>query len=173
MRDDLDIDSPFGRGHHDRALQAAVDRHAQIELAGDVVPDGDQHLGDGASLSTGLVGDQRFAQQAGGGFFRIGGRLDQLHPLGHRLGPGLLPAGDLEREGAIVVGPDRDSLAPAAGVHLGLDDDQPASERIVGFGGLRRSGRHDPFRNRDAGLLEQLFRLIFVNLHRASILILE
>ena len=48
--DDLDLDSPFGRGHHDRALQAAVDRHAQVELAGDVVPDRDQHLGDRAAL---------------------------------------------------------------------------------------------------------------------------
>ena len=47
--DGLDLDSPFGRGHQDRALQAAVDRHAQVELAGDVVPDGDQHLGDRAA----------------------------------------------------------------------------------------------------------------------------
>ena len=50
VRDDLDIDSAFGRGHHDRALQAAVDRQPQVELAGDVVPDRDQHLGDRAPL---------------------------------------------------------------------------------------------------------------------------
>ena len=49
--------------------KAAVDRHSQVELAGDVVSDRHQHLGDRASLRTGLVGHQRLAQQAGGGSF--------------------------------------------------------------------------------------------------------
>ena len=132
-----------------------------------------KHLGDRAPLRPGLVGHERLAQQAGGRFFGVLGRLDQLHPLGHRVGPRLVAAGDLECQCTIVVGTDGHSLAPSAGVHLGLDDDQAAPERIVGLGGLRRGGHHDPFRNRDPGFLEQLFRLIFVNLHRARILILE
>ncbi len=47
--DGLDLDAPLGRGHQHRALQAAVDRQSQVELAGDVVPDRDQHLGDRAA----------------------------------------------------------------------------------------------------------------------------
>ena len=49
-RDGLDLDAALGRGHQDRALQAAVDGHAEVELAGDVVADGHQHLGDGLAL---------------------------------------------------------------------------------------------------------------------------
>ena len=68
--DGLDLDAALGRGHQDRALQAAVDGQPQVELADDVVADGHQHLGDELALGTGLVGDQRLAEQAGGGVAR-------------------------------------------------------------------------------------------------------
>ena len=82
--DGLDLDAPLGRGHQHGALEVAVDRQAEVELAGDVVADRDQHLGDRLALGAGLVGDQRLAQQAGGRLLGLVGRLDELHPLGHR-----------------------------------------------------------------------------------------
>ena len=65
--DGLDLDAPLGRGHQHRALQAAVDGQAEVELAGDVVADGHEHLRDRLALGAGLVGDQGLAEQAGGG----------------------------------------------------------------------------------------------------------
>ena len=152
-------------------LQVAVDGQAEVELAGDVVADGDQHLGDRLPLRAGLVGDEGLAQQAGGGLLGLGRGLDELNALGHAVGPGLLAAGDRQGLVAVDLGADGDPLASAAGVDLGLDDDQAAAERVVGLGGLVGRRDHDPLRDGDPGLLKQFLRLIFVDFHDITDLI--
>ena len=152
--DGLDLDAALGRRHQDRALQAAVDGQAEVKLAGDVVADGDQDLGDRLTLGAGLVGDERLAEQAGGRLHGVLARADELYALGHAVGPGLLAAGDLERLGAVDLGTDRDALAATAGVDLRLDHDQAAAERVVGRGRLLRRRHHDPRGDRDSGRLE-------------------
>src|SRR5512135_307120 len=42
--DGLDLDAPLGRGHQHGTLEVAVDRHAEVQLAGDLVAGGDEHL---------------------------------------------------------------------------------------------------------------------------------
>ena len=55
-------------------------------------------------------------------------------------------------------------LAPATGVHLGLDDDGEA--HCLGSGDGLVDGRHrTPVRHRDAELGEELFALIFEKIH--------
>ena len=88
------------------------------------------------TLGAGLIGDQRLAEQAGGGLFGVLLGSDELDALGHPVGPGLLAAGDLERLAAVDLGADRDPLASPARVDLGLDDDQAAAELVVSLGRL-------------------------------------
>ena len=108
----LDLDASFGGGHQHRALEVAVDRQAQVELAGDVVAHRHQHLGNRLTRCAGLIRDQRLAQQACRSLLGLGGRLHELHTLGHALGTRLLAAGDLQRQVAVDLGADRDPLAP-------------------------------------------------------------
>ena len=129
LGDGLDLDAALGRGHQDRTLQGAIDGHAEVKLAGDVVADGHQHLGDELALRAGLVGHQRLAQQAGRGVLRLLGDRTSCTPLAIEAGRGLLSAGDLERLVAVSLRTDRHPLAAAAGVHLGLDHDQAAAQR--------------------------------------------
>ena len=138
----------LGRRHQDRALQAAVDGQAEVELPGDVVADGDQHLLDHLPLGAGLVGDQGLAEQLGGGPLRVLLRPDELDALGHALLAGLQAAGDLQGLAPVVVGADGDPLAPAAGVDLRLDDDQAAAELVEGLGRLVGRGRRRSPRGR-------------------------
>src|SRR3954454_6540094 len=66
--------------------------------------------------------------------------------------------------------PDPAGLAPAARVHLGLDDHlaaQPTGNRF-GFGGC---GRHIAIQHRYACCLEQGARLIFVQIHNAAMMV--
>ena len=166
--DDLDLDAPLGRGHQDRALQAPVDGQAEVELAGDVVADGDQHLRDRLPLGAGLVGDQGLAEQARRRPCGVLLRPDELDALGHPVVAGLQAAGDLQGLAPVVVGADGDPLAAAAGVDLGLDDDQAAAELVVGLGRLLGRGRDDPVGDGDPGGLEQILRLVLVDFHGAS-----
>ncbi len=119
----LDLDPSLRRSHQHRALKPAVNCHAQVQLAGDIVADRDEHFRDRAALRSRLVGHEGLAQQTGGGLLCVFSRFDELHPLGHRLGPGLLAAGDLERERPVVVRADCNPLSPPARVNLGLHHD--------------------------------------------------
>jgi hypothetical protein len=64
---------------------------------------------------------------------------------------------------------DAAALAAATGVNLGLDHPDLAAQ---GFGCLDRvihGGAVNPARNRHAEFLQELFALIFVNLHALSL----
>src|SRR5262249_4206206 len=60
------------------------------------------------------------------------------------------------------------ALAAAAGVDLGLEDDRAAAELVERPLRLGGRGRDDAPRDGGAGPGEYLFRLVFVDLHRAS-----
>ena len=135
----LDLDAPLGRRHQHRALEVAVDGEAQVELAGDVVADGHQDLGDGLPFRPRLVGHERLAEHARGRGDGLFGRADELHPLGHPLGARLAAAGDLERLLAVDLGADGHPLAPPPRVDLRLDHDQAAAQALVGRRRLLRA----------------------------------
>ena len=146
-------------------MQGAVHGHAEVQLAGDVVSHGHQHLGDELSLGARLVGHERLAQQAGRGVLRLLGRAHELHALGHVRGPRLASAGDRERLVAVVLWTDRHALAAAPGVDLGLQHHRLAAELVERRQGLgRAAGDEAPGHGRALGG-QQLFRLVFVDLH--------
>src|SRR4029077_8561479 len=81
----------------------------------------------------------------------------------------LLAAGDGEGLLAIEFGTDRDPLAATPRMNLRLDDDQAAAQGVE-RGPSLFGGRHDEARrDGDAGLLEQLFGLVFVDFHRRTV----
>ncbi len=137
----LDLDPAFGRADQGYSPGFAVDQEPQIQLASDVAAFLDIDALDLAPGRSGLVGDEIMAQQCP----RRGGDI-------------LLGADDFDAAG----------LAAAAGMDLRLDHpDRPAepprhSDRL-------RGGIGDPAaRHRDAEFRQQLFRLIFVDVHRIS-----
>ena len=138
----LDLDAAFGRAHQGHPAGFAVDQQPEIELASDVAAFLDIDALDLAAGRSGLVGDEIMAEQ------------------GPRRGDDiLLGADDFDSSG----------LAAAAGMDLSLDHpNRPAepprhSDRL-------RGGIGDPAaRHGDAKLREQLFRLVFVDIHRISL----
>ena len=138
----LDLHAAFGRRHHHHAAEAAVDHHAEVELARDVDRLLDEQPLDDLAARPGLVRDQVHAEDLLRGLARGGGPLDHLHAA---------------------------PLAAPAGVDLRLDD----HELVVGLGDQRLRGRlglvdaeHRPtLGDRHAELLQDLFRLVLVDLH--------
>ena len=68
----------------------------------------------------------------------LGRRPHELNPLGHALGTWLLAAGDRQSFLAIDLRANRHALATAAGMNLGLDDNQPSTECVIGPSRLGR-----------------------------------
>ena len=88
---------------------------AEVELAGDVVADGDQHLGDRLALGAGLVGDQGLAQQARGGLLGlVAADRTSWTPLAIPSGRGFWPLAISRASRAVDLGADGDPLAAAA-----------------------------------------------------------
>src|SRR5262249_36922851 len=118
-----------------------------VDLAGDVGGLLHQHLADALPLLAGLFGDQRVPEHHLGDLGALVARPDELDAAP-------LLAAVLEV-----------ALAAAAGVDLGLEDHRPAD---VVEGPLRLGGRggHDAARDGRPSGREQLFRLVFVDLHR-------
>ena len=92
----LDLHAAFGRRHDDDAAGAAVDDHAEVELARDVDALLDEQALDHLALGPGLVRDELHAEDLLRRLARVGGALGDLHAA---------------------------ALAAAAGVDLRLDDD--------------------------------------------------
>src|SRR5262249_49299323 len=130
------------RGRHDHhAPRRAVERHPQIQLAGDVQPLLDEQALDFLPLGAGL-------------------RRDELHAedLAHRIARGVLSPGDF----------DTAALAAAAGVDLRLDHDHGAIEPADGGVGLLDGHRGDARGHGHAVLPQDVFALVFVNFHSLS-----
>ena len=142
----LDLHAALGRRHHGDAPGGAVDQHAEIELAADVEAFLDVDALDFLALGAGLVGDQVHADHLLGG---IGHVLDGLDHL------------------------DAAALAAAAGMDLGLHDPDAAAQLLGDFFGFLRGVGDAAFGHGDAKFGEQAFGLIFVNVHRAQLLLKE
>ena len=136
--DVLDLHAALGRGHHDHPEGAAIDQHAEIELAIDVDAGLDIDPVDFFALGAGLMGDQLLAQHT--------------RCRGLRLGRA---AGELDAPG----------LAPAAGMDLGLDRPDRAAQRFGRFPRLGGGIGDGAPGNRDPELTHQALGLILVNVH--------
>ncbi len=134
----LDLDAAVRAHHQHGPLGRAVDHEAQVQLAGDLEAFFDEHAADDPALRPGLVGDQRHAEHGVRGGLRSVRALDDL---------------------------DAAALAAATGVNLCFDDDRAAAE--LDGGGARVVYRVRDARPRDghAERLEDVFALIFVDLH--------
>ncbi len=145
LRHLFDLDAAFGRGDDGDAARGPVEHHAEVKLALDRQPLLDQEPADFPPLGPGLVRDELPAQKRRRELLRLLGALHDLDPAG---------------------------LAPAAGVDLRLDDARPAqlARERAGFLGGRR---HAPLGHRHAERSQQLFGLVFVDVHRKIILNVE
>ena len=134
---------PSGLDHQDGPLGRAIDDEAEVQLARDLEALLDEHAADDPALGPGLVRDERHAEHGLRGGARGVRALDDL---------------------------DAAALAAAAGVNLRLDDDRAAAE-LDGGGRASSIGVNATLAlgHGHAERLEDLFALIFVNLHRRSV----
>ncbi len=147
-RDFLDVHAAFGRDDEGNARGLAVDQQREVEFARDVRAIFDVDAVDLLAGRAGLVRHQRAAEHL----------LGELGGFFHRLGQA--NAALLTGFGLFEL-----ALAAAAGVDLSLDDPKRSVElarRRLGFLGFQDSAA---VRNRAAIALEELLRLIFMNVH--------
>ena len=145
-RDFLDLDAPLGAGHQDRHAEGAIQHHADINFAGDVGGFLDEHLRDLLPFGVGLLRDERILEHDLGdvtGVVALGNEFDAAE-----IGTGVLEA----------------SLAAAAGVNLGLENDR-AADVVEGGEHLIDAACDDAARNDGAGRGQQFLGLIFVDFH--------
>src|SRR5262249_12431079 len=141
----FDLHAALGRRHHGHAPRAAVDHHADVELARDVDALLDEEALHALALGPGLMGHEVHAVD--GARLLLG--VDEV-------------LGDL----------DAAALAAAAGVDLRFDDDDVAPGFLLDFAdcAVDFAEIHDGTADGDgdAVALEQLLALILVNLHGLS-----
>ena len=141
LRHLFDVHAAFGGGDEGDARGLAVDQRGKIKLARDVGAFLDIKPAHHAPLRPGLMGDQRHAQHAGGFALHV---VDGAHDL------------------------DAAALAAPAGMDLRLDHPDRSAQFL---------GRRDGFIDREGGFAarrggaeaaQNLFRLIFVDVHEKS-----
>ena len=119
-------------------FDGAIEDEPEIQLAIDGEAFFDQQARHPLAVGTGLIGDQRLAEQLARDRLGLGARLGELDAAG---------------------------LAAAAGVNLRLDDRNGSAEAlgdVVNFFGCER---HFPAGDRHAVFREDCFGLVLVNLH--------
>ena len=122
-------------------LRGAVEDEAEVQLAVDGEAFLDQQARHLLAVGTGLIGDERLAEQLARDRLGLFGRLGELDAAG---------------------------LAAAAGMNLRLDDRNGSAEPlgdVVNFFGRER---HFPAGNRHAVFGKDSFSLILVNLHEGD-----
>ena len=134
----FDIHAARLAGHDHDAGAGTVREHAEVQLFVDLQPLFHQHLAHQSAFRTGLVGHQRHAQDASGHIPHFQRRFGQL---------------------------DAPALAASTGVNLGFDHHRKGLQHRGSLHRLVHTEAHLAARNGYAILLEQFFRLIFVNLH--------
>ena len=144
----LDVHAALGTGHDERARRFAVEQDGEIKFLFDFRAGGEQQRLHLAAFRAGLFGHQNIAEH----FF------GKAHGFVHR-------AGDFHA--ALKTGFER-AFAASAGVDLRFDDDFGAAAGGDFF--RRRAHFGEGFggnfkRDRDAILGEQLFGLVFVDIH--------
>jgi hypothetical protein len=112
---------------------------------GDVDRFGDHHLAHHAAGLAGLDGDQGLVEHLAGELRGLLGRLDEVDPA---------------LEAILEV-----ALAAATGVNLGLDDQLGAGEFLRGGSCLFGGGCNLALGARDLESIEELLRLVFVDVH--------
>ncbi len=153
MGDGLDIRAAFGRDDEGDARGGAVDQQGEVEFLVDIGAVLDIEAAHLLAGLAGLHGDQRRAQH----FLGVG--LDLVERAGEAHAALVAGGGLLEL-----------ALAAAAGVDLRLhhiDGAGQAARRLARFGRRQRRGA---FGDRSAELAQNGFGLIFVDVHRSSIL---
>jgi hypothetical protein len=141
VRDLFDVHAAFGGSDHRNARGLAIHQQGEINLARDGGAFLDQQAMDLLALRAGLRRDERGAKQALGFSFYLIDRFDDF---------------------------DSARLAAAAGVDLCLHHPDRAAQSFSGayrfIGGESRLAA----RNRHAGISQQRFCLVLVNIHKKS-----
>ncbi len=144
----FDVHAAFGRGDDRDAAGLAIDQQSEIEFLRDVDAVGDVEALDLLALRASLDGDERLAEHLLG----IGAHfLDRLGEADAALGVGA-ELGEL-------------ALAAAAGVDLRLHDPERSGQLLRGLDRFVDGHGRVTGGNRNAELREQLFGLIFVDIH--------
>src|SRR5687767_11380167 len=137
----FDFDTAFGRADHRNSRLGAIENQSEVELTVNVQPLFDQHSPNLTAFWSRLMGDEISADHFTSflfGLLRVARQLDAA------------------------------GFAAPAGMDLGFNDTGAAAKpNCRRFGLFRRCGNFAPG-NRNAVALENLFGLIFVNIHRLS-----
>ncbi len=144
----LDVHAALGRGDDGDPAALAVDEQGEVEFLGDVDAVGDVEALDLLAGRAGLDGDQRLAEHLGR---MLADLVDRVGEADAALG---VRAKLLEL-----------ALAAAAGVDLRLDHPERSGKLLGGGDRLVDAHRGKAGGDRDAVLREQLFGLIFVDVH--------
>ena len=143
--DGFNVHAALGAGDNDWSGSGAVDEHRDVEFFFDLHGFGHENFADEATGFTGLVGDECLAEHFRGevegfgrGFAKVDATLETI----------------LER-----------TLAAAAGVDLGFDDEIFPGERGGDFFGFLGCGRDAAGAVGDAVFIEEFFGLVFVDVH--------
>ena len=138
----FNFNSTFAGGHKNGGCCCAVDHQAQVKLAFNVEPFFNQQAPHDPALGTSLRRHQALAQNLTGNGLGFRSRVDHL---------------------------DAPGLASAAGVDLRFHNNRSTQAR-GNFAGLFRRIGHLTVGNRNSKTCQNLFGLIFVNLHSWSTL---
>lgn len=135
----LDFHTAFGGHHEHHALGTAVNHGAQVQFAlYRVHVFAHQHAVHRLTGGVGLIGHQIGADQGLGDFGGFFAALHHFHAT---------------------------CLATATGVDLGLHNGKLATQLVVSSGGFFRRVSQNALLHRQAVLGQQLFRLVFVQVH--------
>jgi hypothetical protein len=146
--DPLDVHAALGRNHEGHAAGRAVDQQGTVQFTVDVGAVLDVETVDLFAGGAGLGGHQRIAQHLPGVGHDLFDRAGQADAALGVSGQFLEPA-----------------LAAPAGVDLGLHDIQGPGQLPRRGLGLIGAGDGDPFGHRCAKALQDLFGLVFVDVH--------
>ena len=137
-RDLLDIHAAFGRGDEGDARGGAIDQRGQIIFAVDAGAFLDVEPMDFFAMRSGLVRDQRRAEQTLRLAFDVGDRFHHLDAAG---------------------------FAAAAGVDLRFDHPHRAAELVGGLDRFIDAHRRNAARHRHAEFAQHRLGLVFVDVH--------
>ena len=152
VRNLLDVHAAISRGDHHRGAGGAVEQHRQVQLLGDGAAVLDIDQVDALGAAGGLRGAQAVAQELGRDLARLLGALHHLDAAVHDV------------LGARLVGEHR-ALAATASVDLALHHDHRRAELAGGALGRFGRGAGDAAQDGNAGLAEEGFALVLVDLH--------
>ena len=145
-RDGFDFNAAFSAGNNHRRSCGSVEQDSEINLARDVGGFGYEHFVNLATTRSGLVRDKDLTQHLRRDLAHFRRRLANMYPAFESI---------FER-----------ALAASAGVNLRLNNNIDIAEFARDLFRVVKGRRDPPSGGRYIEFLQQLFGLVFVNVHR-------